>query len=195
VTAIVPANIAIVANAPNKAGAQAFIEFLLSPAGQVLLFDPGIRRLPVNPSVYDKAPAGYVNPFKDPRLNSMVKFNVKESEGRNDVVDALYDQTVTFQLADLKQTKKAIDTAAAAVAKKPNPKAEAALKDARSLMEAMPITEEQASSPEIVGAFAGGKKKQKGARQAELEQQWASFAKDHNAQARAKADEALKLAK
>lgn len=195
VTAIVPANIAIVANAPNKAGAQAFIEFLLSPAGQNLLFDPGIRRLPVNPAVYDKAPKGYPNPFTDPRLNSMVKFDVKKSEGRNDVVDALYDQTVTFQLADLKQTKKAIDMAAEAVAKKPNPKAEALLKEARDLMGAVPLTEEQASSPEITGAFSGGKKKEKGARQAELEQQWASFAKDHNAQARAKADEALKLAK
>jgi len=33
VTTIVPANVAIVANAPNKAGAEAFIEFLLSPEG------------------------------------------------------------------------------------------------------------------------------------------------------------------
>src|SRR5215470_2509675 len=34
VTTLVPANVGIVANAPNKAGAEAFIEFLLSPAGQ-----------------------------------------------------------------------------------------------------------------------------------------------------------------
>ncbi|MGB3388372.1 MAG: extracellular solute-binding protein, partial [Pseudaminobacter sp.] len=195
VTAIVPANIAVVANAPNKAGAEAFIEFLLSEAGQNLLFDPGIRRLPVNPAVYSKAPKDYPNPFTDPRLNSMVKFDVKKSESRNDVVDALFDQTITFQIADLKQTKKAIDTAATALAKKPNPQGEALLKEARGLMEAMPITEEQASSSEIVGAFSGGKKKEKGVRQAELEQQWATFAKENNAKARAKADEALKLAK
>lgn len=194
VTAIVPANIGIVANAPNKAGAEAFVEFLLSDAGQNLLFDPGIRRLPVNPSVYAKAPAGYPNPFTDPRLNSMVKFDVKKSESRNDVVDTLFDQTITFQLSDLKQTAKAINDAAAVLAKKPNANAEALLKDAQRLMTAMPISEEQASSPEIAGAFSGAKN-QKGARQAELEQQWASFAKDHNAQARAKAAEALKLAK
>jgi ABC-type Fe3+ transport system substrate-binding protein len=193
VTAIVPANIGIVANAPNKDGAEAVVEFLLSEAGQKLLFDPGIRRLPVNPSVYDKAPAGYPNPFKDSRLNSMVKFDVKKSEGRGDVVDALFDQTITFQMADLKQTAKAIDEAAAALAKKPNPQGDALLKEARDLMGAVPITEEQASSPEITGAFSGSKK-QKGARQAELEQQWATFAKDHNAQARTKAAEALKLA-
>jgi phosphoglycerate transport regulatory protein PgtC len=57
----------------------------------------------------------------------------------------------------------------------------------------MPINERQASSPEITGAFAGAK--EKGARQAELEAQWASFAKEHYAQARAKADEAAKLAR
>ena len=68
VTTIVPANVGIVANAPNKAGAEAFVEFLLSPAGQQILFEPGIRRLPVNPEAYAKAPADYPNPFKDPRL-------------------------------------------------------------------------------------------------------------------------------
>ena len=108
VTTIVPANVAIVAHAPNKTGAEAFIEYLLSPAGQEVLFAPGIRRLPVNPAVYAKAPADYPNPFKDPRLNSMVKFDVEKSEVRNGVVDALFDQIVSFQLDSLKAATKAI---------------------------------------------------------------------------------------
>ncbi|WP_458756951.1 ABC transporter substrate-binding protein [Afipia sp. TerB] len=193
VTAIVPANIAVVANAPNKAGAEAFIEYLLSPAGQVLMFDPKIRRLPVNPAVYDKAPAGYPNPFKDPRLNSMVKFDVKKSEMRNDVVDALFDQLVTFQLPALKDATKEIHAAEKALAKKDNAAAKALLAEARALVAAMPVTETQSSAGEIAGAFTGSK--QKGARQAELEQQWAAFAKDRYAQAKAKAAGALKLAK
>ena len=68
VTTIVPANVGIVANAPNKAGAEAFVEYLLSPPGQEVLLEPSIRRLPVNPDVYAKAPADYPNPFKDPSL-------------------------------------------------------------------------------------------------------------------------------
>ena len=40
VTTIVPANVGIVANAPNKAGAEAFIEYLLSPTGQEVLLGP-----------------------------------------------------------------------------------------------------------------------------------------------------------
>ena len=39
----------------------------------------------------------------------------------------------------------------------------------------MPVTEAQAACPRSRGAFTGGK--EKGARQAELEQQWASFAR------------------
>jgi phosphoglycerate transport regulatory protein PgtC len=193
VTTIVPANVAIVANAPNKAGAEAFVEFLLSPAGQLILFDPGIRRLPVNTSVYDKAPAGYPNPFTDPRLNSMVKFDVKKSEARNNVVDALFDQIITFQLADLKHATRAIHDATAAVAKKDNAQARALLAEARDLVGAISLSEAQAAASETTGAFTGSK--QKGARQAELEQQWAAFAKERYAQARSKAEEALKLAK
>ena len=76
VTTIVPANVGIVANAPNKAGAEAFVEFLLSPAGQEVLFEPGIRRLPVNPGPTPRRRPDYPNPFKDPRLQSMIKFDV-----------------------------------------------------------------------------------------------------------------------
>ena len=193
VTTIVPANVAIVANAPNRAGAEAFIEFLLSPEGQEILLEPSIRRLPINPAVYEKAPADYPNPFKDPSLGARVKFDVDISEKRTAVVDALFDQLITFQLDNLKNATKAVHEAEAALAKKDNAEARALVKEARDLIAAMPITEEQASSPEIAGAFSGGK--QKGARQAELEQQWAAFARERYAQAQAKAEQALKLAR
>jgi len=193
VTTIVPANVAIVANAPNRAGAEAFIEFLLSPEGQEILLEPSLRRLPINPAVYEKAPADYPNPFKDPSLGARVKFDVDISEKRTAVVDALFDQLITFQLDNLKNATKAVHEAEAALAKKDNAEARALVKEARDLIAAMPITEEQASSPEIAGAFSGGK--QKGARQAELEQQWAAFARERYAQAQAKAEQALKLAR
>ena len=193
VTTIVPANVGIVANAPNKAAAESFVEFLLSPAGQQILFEPGIRRLPVNPNVYAKAPADYPNPFKDPRLSSMIKFDVARSEARNDVVDVLFDQLISFQLDSLKAATKAIHDAEAALGKKDNPQARALLVQARDLIAAMPIDEAAAAAKETTGAFTGSK--QKGARQAELEQQWASFAKERYAQAQAKAEEALKLAR
>lgn len=47
-----PANIAISRFAPDPAAALAYAQFVLSVAGQQLLFDPDLRRLPVRPALY-----------------------------------------------------------------------------------------------------------------------------------------------
>ncbi len=193
VTTIVPANVGIVANAPNPTAAKAFVDFLLSDKGQEVLLEPTIRRLPVNPATYAKAPAGYPNPFKDPSLGARVKFDATVSEKRNAVVAALYDQLITFQLANLKNATKAIHDAEAALAKKDSPAGRKLVAEAREAIAAMPVTDVQAASTELGGAFTGGKTK--GARQAELEGQWAAFAKERYAQALTKAEEALKAAR
>lgn len=193
VSTIVPANIGIVANAPNRAGAEAFVEFLLSPVGQEVLLEPSIRRLPVNPATYAKAPADYPNPFTDPRLGKLLPFDADLSESRTAVVDTLFDQLISFQLDALKAVTKTVHDVEAALTKKDNPAARKLVADARDLIAAMPVSAAQASSPELSAAFTGGK--QKGARQAEVEQQWATFGRDRYAQARAKVDEAAKLAR
>lgn len=192
VTTLVPANVGLVANAPNRAGAEVFVEFLLSPAGQEMLLEPGIRRLPVDPDTYAKAPADYPNPFKDPALGRGVRFDAEVSERRATAVDALFDQLVTFQLDGLKAATRAIHDAERAAAGKENAGARAALDEAQNLIAAMPVTEAEAGSPEIAGAFAGGGA---GARQAELEQRWAAFARDRYARARALAERAARPAR
>jgi ABC-type Fe3+ transport system substrate-binding protein len=193
VTTIVPANVGVVANPPNKAGAEAFVEFLLSPAGQEVLLDKTIRRLPVRPETYAKAPADYPNPFKDPSLGGKVTFDSSLSSARTAVVDTLYDQLITFQLDGLKAATQAIYAAEAALAKKDNPAGRALVKEARDLVAKMPVTAEQAASPQVQGAFSGSK--EKSARQAELEQQWAASAKASYAEAVTKAGEAANLAR
>ena len=191
---IVPANIAVVKNAPNAPAAKAFIDFMLSEAGQAVLFDPKIRRLPVRTASYDKAPDGLPNPFKFPWVSN-AKFDVDKSEKRFAPVDALYDQLITFQHEALKAATKAIHEADAAIAKKPNAEASKLVAEARALVAAMPVTEAEAASAEIVGAFKGGSAKEKAPRQAELEQKWAAFAKEKYAAALAKAEAAAKAAK
>ncbi len=193
VTTIVPANVGIVASAPNRAGAEAFVEFLLSPTGQEVLLEPSIRRLPVNPAVYAKAPADYPNPFTDARLGKLLPFDAELSETRTAVVDTLFDQLISFQLDALKAATKSIQDVEATLAKKDNAAARKLIGDARDLIASMPIDAARAAAAETRGAFTGAK--EKGARQAELEQQWASFARERYAQARQKADEAAKLAR
>ena len=121
VTTIVPANVAIIANAPNADAAKAFIEFLLSDRGQTILLEPSIRRLPVNPATYAKAPADYPNPFKDKSLGAKVTFDALLSEKRSQPVDVLFDQLITYQHDTLKKATKAIHDAEAALARKDNP--------------------------------------------------------------------------
>ncbi|WP_081700269.1 ABC transporter substrate-binding protein [Azonexus hydrophilus] len=62
-TGLNPAHIAVTRDSTNPDGAAAFVNFILSPAGQRLLAHPDIRRLPVRPDVYAELPATYYNPF------------------------------------------------------------------------------------------------------------------------------------
>jgi ABC-type Fe3+ transport system substrate-binding protein len=192
ISTLVPANVGIITNPPNRVGAEAFVEFLLSPAGQEVLLEPTIRRLPVNPTIYAKAPADFPNPFKDQRFNSMQDFDTVKSNERTEVVDTLFDQLISFQLEDLKTITRTLHEVDAALAKKTNPAAAKLVGEARALIAAMPISETEASTDvAIKAAFRGGKDAK--TRQAEFEQKWASFSKENYAKAKTKAEEALKL--
>lgn len=192
VTTVVPANIAVVKNAPNMAGAKAFIDFLLSVQGQEILLEPTIRRLPVNPAVYAKAPAGYPNPFNGTIGLPNFRFDLGVSEKRYAVVDALYDQLVGTNLDGLKRATKAIGDVETRLARRDNPQARALLEEARALIAAMPVTAEEAASDAVAGSFSG--RGGPGPRQAEMEQRWAGFAREKYTAAAAKAADAAKAA-
>ena len=196
ITTLVPANIAIVKNAPHPKAAAAFIEFLLSPEGQAVLLDPKIRRLPVNPATYAKAPAGFPNPFKDPSLGSAVKFDLDLSKSRYNVVNSLFDVMVTYRLDDLQNAVKAIHDAKAKAKGKSNADADKLIAEAEALVAKMPITESEAGKKEFNAIF---KKKRKKAdtkitgRQAEVEQQWDEEVKANYAKAKELADKAASM--
>ncbi len=194
VSTVVPANVAIVANAPNAPAARAFVDFLLSGPGQELLFTPSISRLPVNPATYTKAPAGFPNPFTGSIGLPGFQFDVALSERRYRAVDVLFDQLITVNIEPLKTATKAIHEVEARLARKDNAQARALLAEARALIAAMPVTADQAVSADIRDAFRGGGGDAKAPRQAELEAQWSAFAKEKYAAALAKAQEAGKLA-
>ena len=196
ITTLVPANIAIVKNAPHPKAAAAFIEFLLSAKGQEVLLDPKIRRLPVNPETYAKAPAGFPNPFKDTSLGAAVKFDLDKSKGRYNVVNSLFDVLVTYRLDDLQGAVKAIHDAKAKAKGKSNADAAKLIAEAETLVAKMPISEAEAGKKEFNAIF---KKKRKDAktkvtgRQAEIEQQWDEEVKANYAKAKELADKAAAM--
>jgi len=189
VTTLVPANFAIVKNAPNAEAAATFIEYLLSPEGQEVLLDPKIRRLPVNPATYAKAPEGFPNPFKDSSIGAAVKFDLGLSKGRYNVVNSLFDVMVTYRLDDLRAATKAIQEAEA----KGNPAAAKLIAEAKVLVAAVPITAEQASEKDFNAIFKTKRKKAttkvKG-RQAEIEKEWDAKVVANYAKAKALAEKA-----
>ncbi|MEZ8146643.1 ABC transporter substrate-binding protein [Enterovibrio norvegicus] len=174
VTALVPANVGKVKNAPNDEAASAFIDFLLSEEGQKLLLDKKIQRLPVNPAVYASTPEGFPNPFTGQKLGT-VDFDLGLSKSRYNVVNSLFDVMITYRLDELRDATKAIQDAEAKAKGTSNEKALALIAEAKQLINTLPITAEQASDPDFVSIFTKKRKKASdkvGARQAEIEQAW-----------------------
>jgi ABC-type Fe3+ transport system substrate-binding protein len=216
VTTLVPANIALVKNGPNPEAAGAFIEFLLSQEGQELLLDPKIRRLPVNPATYAKAPAGFPNPFKDTvnpatyakapadfpnpfkdsSIGSAVKFDLALSKSRYNIINSLFDVMITYRLDNLRDATKAIQDAEAAMAGKSNAAAADLIAQAKALVNEVPVDAATASKKEFNAIF---KKKRKKAttkvtgRQAEVEQRWDAMVKANYAKAKSLAKKAKSM--
>ncbi len=196
VTTLVPANIAIVKNSPNRAAAEAFIEFLLSNEGQELLLSPKIRRLPVNPATYAKAPEGFPNPFKDKSIGAEVQFDLQLSKSRYNVVNSLFDVMITYRIDELRAATKAIQEAEAALAGTPNADAEKLINEAHSLVDKLPIDEAKASQNDFAAIFKKKRKKSTTkitGRQAEVEGGWDDIVKANYAKARELAEKAKSM--
>jgi ABC-type Fe3+ transport system substrate-binding protein len=191
-TAVVPASVARVKGGPNPENAVKFIAYLLSDEGQTLLMTPAIARLPVVPALYARAPQGYPNPFQL-KLGG-VKFDAARSSARVALVNALFDQVITFRLAELKAAWGAIHQAAGAIAEakaagKPVERAEALVREARALASAVPLEERRADK--ALNADFRSKAEVKG----KLESEWDAFAKASYAKARALAADAQAAAR
>lgn len=190
-TSVVPASVGIVKGAPNHESAKAFVNYLLSEPGQMLLFSPEIARLPVIPELYSKGPKNYPNPFV--MKMGGVDFNDKLSSGRRDVVNSLYDHIISFRHAELKEAWGSIYKAEESIAKskgKELAQARTLVAEARKLASQAPINENKASDKEVVGAF-----KSKSGLKSQLETEWENFAKANYAKAKELADKALALAR
>ena len=195
VTAIVPANIGMVAGAKNAENAKKFINYTMSPEGQELLFDPAISRLPVLPSAYKKAPAGFPNPFAG-TIKPKVNFDSDLAESRYYVVSSIFDQTITFRHKDLVQAAKAINEAAAKLAAKPNAQGQKLLEDARDAAYSPIVTEQKSKDKEFLALYRNTKRDAEKTKQTTaLEEYWSNTARKNYQRAVELANQAAALAK
>lgn len=195
-TSIVPANIGIINNPPNEAGARAFVEYVLSPAGQQVLLNPAIMRLPVNPEAYANAPEGFPNPFSEGFAPGAIPFDVDKSGARYNLVNSMFDVMITYRMNDLRAAVAAVQKAEAVHAASDNAEAKALIAEARALVEALPITEEQSLDPAFAGVFQISRAKAETevvGRQAEVEQARDAFTVANYTKARDLADRAAAM--
>ena len=179
VTAIVPANIALVAGAKSPEGGKRFVQFALSEEGQMLLLQKEISRLPVMPTIYAKAPAGYPNPFSG-SIQAKVNFDTELSESRYYVVVSLFDQMITFRHKELAQATKAIWDAEKRLGGKASPQ----LDEARKLVFTPVVDDRQIADKALLALFKADKKDEAASKQkAKVEEEWASKAKANYARA------------
>lgn len=197
VTAVVPANIALVAGGKNAEEARKFIAFTLSREGQELLFDPKISRLPIlsNTSFGAKVPAGYPDAHEIAK-RAKVQFDTHLSSDRYHVVVSLFDQMVSFRLKDLQAATKAIHEAERKLKGKSNAQAADLLKQARSFAYSPLVSEATIKDPQFLELFRKNKKDVAVAKQLTgLEDLWNSKSRANYDKARDLANQAAALIK
>lgn len=194
-TAVVPANIGLLAGGKNPEEAKKFMAFTMSTEGQQLLFDPKISRLPILPYSQLKAPAGYPDP-QEVAKRAKVQFDANLSEARYQVVTSMFDQMVTFRLKELQATTKAIHDAEKALKAKPNARGADLLKQARNLAYTPLVGAENVKNEQFLELFRKSRRDVEVSKQLSgQEQLWANKARDNYARALQLANEARAQAK
>jgi ABC-type Fe3+ transport system substrate-binding protein len=195
VTAIVPANIGLIAGGRNGELGRKFIAFALSEEGQQLLLEPKVSRLPVLPAVYKKAPKGYPNPYGG-KIQAKVKFDSDLSRSRYYLVNSLYDHTITFRHKELAAATRAIHEAAAKIGKKPNPQAKKLLDEARDYAYKPMVSPEKAADKEFLALYSTTKRDALRTKEVTaLEEYWGREARKKYARAEELAKQAAALVK
>ena len=197
VTAVVPANIGLVSGGKNPEEARKFVAFSLSRAGQELLLDPKVSRLPVLPAetLGAKVPADYPKIFEIAK-RAKVQFDSDLSESRYYLVSSLFDQTVTFRLKELQAATKAIHDAEAALGKMPNAEGKALVKQARDLAFAPIVNESLVKDPKFLETFTRNKRDAAVNKQVTgLEDSWNTKARSNYERARELAGKAAVMAR
>ena len=194
-TAVVPANIALIAGAKNADEAKKFMAYTMSVPGQQLLFDPKIGRLPMLPYSMLKPPAGYPVP-QDIAKRAKVQFNTELSGQRYPVVISLFDQMVTFRLKELQAATKSIHEATAALKARPNARGSELLAQARSLAYTSLVGADNVKNPEFLELFRKSRRDVAVSKQLTgMEQMWADKARANSERARELAEQARGLAR
>lgn len=178
-TGLNPAHIAIARHAPNPRGAVAFVDFMLSPAGQQLLAHPDIRRLAVRPDAYAQMPADSFDPFVAARRGGL-QFDSDAARPRLATTATIFQHMLIDpqdELQALWQRTRQAETGG---------------KDARAIRALLgrpPIDETTANQPDVQRQIGTRLERSNERPPSTLELAWRETCRDRRAQARRQLDE------
>ena len=150
ITGYSPSHLAITRAASHPQAARAFAEFVLSEAGQRLLSEPDIRKLPVRPSVYASLGMQYFNPFAAAQQHPQ-QFDAQLADARIGLDAALFDVALVEahpELATLWQQLQALEQRCAA-----NCATLSQLQALRKQLGQVPLSAEQAQNERYLAQF------------------------------------------
>lgn len=151
-TAFLPAHIAITAATRRYDAAKAFVDFVLSTAGQKLMMEADSSRHPARPEAYAGKPSQVVDPFALPP-GTFFPYDSEIGRRRPGVVSLLFDLAIAERHAETEALWRAIHAAEARLAASQN-EARASLARARRLAGFVPISGAQADDPAFLDRFS-----------------------------------------
>lgn len=137
-----PASIALLRQAQNREAANAFVDFLLSAAGQRLLLEPAVGRQPIRPEFYAEGRSEGPNPFQ---AAENWRFDAGRSAARYELINLMFDELVTFRLTEAAAIWRTVNEVEASLAQAPDEAAAKAVTQARVLLGAVPLSEAEAT--------------------------------------------------
>jgi ABC-type Fe3+ transport system substrate-binding protein len=139
-----PAHVAILTDAPHPENARAFVDFVLSPAGQTLLFDADVRRLPARADLYASKPELPARPF----AGTSTGYDEPLGRERRGLVAALFKVFLVDRHPELAESWARLHRLETAG------KTSAELELARAILSAAPISATQQADAELRKTFA-----------------------------------------
>jgi ABC-type Fe3+ transport system substrate-binding protein len=138
-TLFVPASIAILTGAANRDGAEAFVDFVLSPEGQAILLEPAVARLPIAPAAYPPGSVAAGTPFDRDGLFTKGRFDASLSAARYELVNIIFDEMITFRRAELARLWRSVRSLESDLSRLDDPEAARLVGQARSALSRPPL--------------------------------------------------------
>ena len=172
---LTPAGIALLNHGTNTGQAVAFIDFLLSPEGQKILLQPEIGRQPVSGALFTDKGTGRPPLLQFIRQGTIRAYDTELSRRRYQLVNALFDQLVTYRLLERRKIWKQLLWLSKIHGK--TRLAELGITDkVLGLVCDVPVTEKESLDAELNQLFAATTTGERSRKKRALQHRWDDFA-------------------